>query len=137
MRAFNTMAARRIRRKSNVKMMGVDTLLLTTVGRKSGERRTNPVGWFNGGNGDWLIVASANGATDNPAWYYNIAAHPDQVSIELNGARIAVTAAQLHGPERERAWTQITTESPRFAGYQSKTDRDIPVLRLTRAGIGG
>jgi deazaflavin-dependent oxidoreductase (nitroreductase family) len=110
--------------------MGFNALVLTTVGRKSGLERTSPVGWFPGTDGSWLIVASAAGAPGNPAWYYNIAAHPDKIQIEVEGRKQAVTAAQLHGAERAEAWTQITAAAPRFAQYQQKTDRELPIIRL-------
>jgi deazaflavin-dependent oxidoreductase (nitroreductase family) len=103
---------------------------VTTVGRKTGAERTTPVGWFPGPDGSWLIVASAAGAKRNPDWYHNIAAHPDQVQIEVEGRKVAVIAEQLHGAEREQAWEQITTAAPRFAQYQVKTDRELPVIRL-------
>jgi deazaflavin-dependent oxidoreductase (nitroreductase family) len=125
----NKLMARRIRRKGG-KVMGFNALVLTTIGRKSGRERTNPVGWFPGKDGSWLIVASANGAIGNPAWYYNIAAHPDKVQIELDGRKIPVTAEQLHGAERDQAWQQITATAPRFAQYEQKTDRELPVIRL-------
>jgi deazaflavin-dependent oxidoreductase (nitroreductase family) len=129
---FNGRAAKRIRGKDG-KFMGFDALVLVTIGAKSGVERTSPVGWFPTGDDDsWLIVASAAGAAKNPAWYYNLAAHPDKVTIEMVGARIPVTAEQLHGQEREEAWQKITTAAPRFAQYQAKTDRELPVIRLTR-----
>jgi deazaflavin-dependent oxidoreductase (nitroreductase family) len=128
-RWLNTWAARRLRRKGG-KMMGFNALVLTTVGRKSGAERTNPVGWFPGQDGSWLIVASAAGAAGNPAWYHNIAAHPGKVHIEVDGRKIPVTAEQLHGAERDEAWRQITAAAPRFAQYQRKTDRELPVIRL-------
>jgi deazaflavin-dependent oxidoreductase (nitroreductase family) len=133
MRWGNTLMTRRMRRRAGGKMMGFNALILTTIGRRSGIERTNPVGWFPGPDGSWLIVASANGAVDNPAWYYNLAAHPDRVRIEVDGHTVEVTAEQLHGAEREQAWQQITTAAPRFGQYQHKTDRELPVIRLTRA----
>jgi deazaflavin-dependent oxidoreductase (nitroreductase family) len=129
MRFFNNMAAGRIRRSG--KMLGFSALVLTTVGAKTGAERSNPVGWFPGKDGGWLIVASAAGATRNPAWYHNIAAHPDQVRIEVDGRTVPVTAEQLHGPERDEAWRQIVRAAPRFGGYQEKTDRQLPVILLT------
>jgi deazaflavin-dependent oxidoreductase (nitroreductase family) len=126
----NKVMARRIRRKRDGKFMGFNALVLTTIGRKSGLERTNPVGWFPGKDSSWLIVASANGAIGNPAWYYNIAAHPDKVQIELDGRKIPVVAEQLHGAERDLAWQQITAAAPRFAQYEQKTDRKLPVIRL-------
>lgn len=126
----NQMMARRISRKPGVKVMGFDALVLTTIGRKSGSERTTPVGWFPGKDGSRLIVASAAGAPGNPAWYYNLAAHPDQVRITVDGKTIDVRAEQLHGPERDEAWKQITTAAPRFGEYQVKTDRELPIIKL-------
>ena len=129
-RLGNKVMAGRIR-KGRAKFLGFNALVLTTVGAKTGAERATPVGYFPGPDGSWLIVASAAGAQGNPAWYYNLAAHPDQVQIEVEGRKVPVSAGQLHGPEREQAWQQITTAAPRFAGYQRKTDREIPVIRLT------
>jgi deazaflavin-dependent oxidoreductase (nitroreductase family) len=127
---MNRLMARRLRRRGG-KFQGFNALVLTTVGRKSGLERMTPVGWFPGADGSWLIVASAAGAPGNPAWYYNLAAHPDQVRIDVDGKTIDVRAEQLHGPEREEAWEQITAAAPRFAQYQVKTDRVLPIIRLT------
>jgi deazaflavin-dependent oxidoreductase (nitroreductase family) len=120
-----------IRRRGGT-FMGMNALVLTTIGRKSGVERATPVGWFPGEDGSWLIVASAAGAAKNPAWYHNIAAHPDKVRIELAGRTVAVTAEQLRGPEREQAWRQITAAAPRFSQYEEKTDRELPIIRLVR-----
>ena len=130
MKWMNGLMARRIRRRPQSKFMGFNALVMTTVGRKSGLERTTPVGWFPGTDGSWLIVASAAGAPGNPAWYYNLAAHPDKVRIDVDGRTIDVRAEQLHGPERAEAWEQITTAAPRFAEYQVKTDRELPIIRL-------
>jgi deazaflavin-dependent oxidoreductase (nitroreductase family) len=108
-----------------------DLLLLTTTGRKSGLERSTPLGWVSDGNGGWLIAASANGAASIPAWYHNLAAAPDKARIELNGATIPVSAEQLHGTEREAGWQTLTAAIPRFGKYAEKTDREIPVIRLT------
>lgn len=114
------------------KVMGMNALVLTTVGRKSGLERQTPVGWFPGADGSWLVVASAAGAAGNPAWYHNLAAHPDRLWIETAGDKVAVQAAQLHGPARAAAWQQITAAAPRFAQYQEATDRELPIIQLTR-----
>ena len=128
LRLINKNAASRFRRTG--KMLGFHGLILTTVGARSGAERTSPVGWWPGPDGSWLIVAAANGAARNPAWYHNIAAHPGNVQIEVDGRRIGVTAEQLHGAERAQAWQQIAATTPRFAQYQDKTDRELPVIRL-------
>jgi deazaflavin-dependent oxidoreductase (nitroreductase family) len=83
------------------------------------------------GNGGRLIAASANGAASIPAWYHNLAAAPDKARIEIKGATIPVSAEQLHGAEREAAWQALATAIPRFSKYPQKTDREIPVIRLT------
>ncbi|MGV1010383.1 MAG: nitroreductase/quinone reductase family protein [Dermatophilaceae bacterium] len=111
---------------------GFDALVLVTLGAKTGEERRIPLGWFPGQDGTWLVVAAAAGAPKNPAWYYNLAAHPDRVSVQIPGGTVAVTAEQLHGAEREKAWNQIVTASPQFAKYQQKTDRELPVIRLAK-----
>lgn len=110
--------------------MGQDALVLSTVGAKSGAERLTPVAWFPDSDHSWIVVASANGAAKNPAWYHNLAANPDRAAIELAGRRIPVHAEQLHGTARERAWRAIVKRVPRFADYERKTDRDIPVIRL-------
>lgn len=120
----------RIRRNGG-RAMGMDALVLTTVGRKTGQPRTCPLACFPDGPNSWLIVASAAGAPRNPAWYYNLAANPDRVRIEIGDRSLDVTAAQLHGDERTRAWDRITAASKQFSKYQVKTDREIPIIRLT------
>ncbi len=127
---FNKRMAKKIRGKGG-KAMGLDPLLLITIGSKSGQVRETPVARFPGPEGSWYVVASANGAARNPAWYYNVAAHPDQVRIVIEGTETPVIAEQLHGEHRERAWQQICTAQPRFAKYATKTDRAIPAIKLT------
>jgi deazaflavin-dependent oxidoreductase (nitroreductase family) len=118
-------------RRSGGTTMGMNLLVLTTVGRKSGQPRQTPLAWFPGPDDSWLVVASAGGAPANPAWYLNLAAHPDQVTVEHGGRRVSVTAEELHGAEREQAWQQIVTTTAQFGKYQETTDREIPVIKLT------
>ena len=132
LRWTNTLMSRRIARKGKAPGMGFDALVLVTIGAKTGEERRIPLGWFPGDDGSWLVVAAAAGAPKNPAWYYNLAANPDRVSVEVPGGPVAVTAEQLHGAEREKAWSQIVAASAQFAKYQEKTDRELPVIRLAR-----
>ena len=127
----DALGATRAGRKVYRRLMGCDAIALTTVGRKSGIERTHRVASFPGKDGSWLIVASAGGTAANPAWYYNMAARPGDVRIEVDGRTVAVTAEQLHGTERAQAWQQITATSPQFARFQRKTDRKLPVIRLT------
>lgn len=123
--------AQRIHRLTGSKMGGRPLLYLTTTGAKSGQRRTSVVMPFPEGNDAWLIVASRGGSAEHPAWFHNLAANPDQVEIEFEGRRTAVTPQTLSGAERATAWERITRERPNFAGYTEKTDRELPVIRLT------
>jgi deazaflavin-dependent oxidoreductase (nitroreductase family) len=118
-------------RRTDSRTMGMNLLVLTTIGRKSGQPRATPLAWFPGPDGSWLVVASAGGAPANPAWYLNLAANPDQVTVEQAGRKVAVTAEELHGAEREQAWKRITTEADQFRKYEETTDRELPVIRLT------
>lgn len=137
MRLANRFMVRRARRSEAATLGRMRILALTTTGAKSGQRRETPLAWFPGDDGTWLVVASANGAAKNPAWYHNLAAHPDDATIEIGDRRIAVTAEQLHGQEREAALAAIVASAPNFAGYGDKTDREIPVIRLTERPAAG
>lgn len=115
------------------RLVGTRMLLLSTVGARSGRPRTAPVASFADGAGRWLVAGSAGGAARHPAWFINLAHHPDQVWVEVGPQRFRVTPELLRGEERAVAWRQITARSPGFAGYARRTDREIPVVRLTRA----
>lgn len=106
-------------------------LVLNTVGRKSGLQRRTPLAYIPDGHGNWLIIAAYAGAVNNPAWYHNLSEHPDKVSIQILGRTQDVAAVELHGAERDSAWERIVTANKRFAGYQDKTDRQLPVIRLS------
>ena len=121
-------------RRSGDKFQGMDLLYLTTVGAKTGQKRHSTVARFADGADAWLVVASAGGAAHHPAWYHNIAAHPDQVWVEFGGRQMRVQPGQLEGDERAEAWRRITQSQPRYSGYEKKTDRPIPVIRLSRVG---
>jgi deazaflavin-dependent oxidoreductase (nitroreductase family) len=90
------------------------------------------MGYWEEPAGSWLICASAAGAAKHPAWYRNLAAAPDSARIIIAGEEIAVAAEELHGDERAAAWKRITDDAPRFADYTKKTDRELPVIRLSR-----
>jgi len=120
-------------RRSGDKFQGMDLLYLTTVGAKSGQKRQTSLARFPDGEDSWLVVASAAGSARHPAWYHNIAAHPDQVWVEFGGRQMRVTPTQLDGEARAQAWQRITQRQPRYADYEQKTDRVMPVIRLSRA----
>jgi F420H(2)-dependent quinone reductase len=107
---------------------GLDVLLLTTIGAKSGVPRCIPLPYFRDGD-RYLVVASYGGNRVNPHWIANIHANP-RVEVQLRGKQWTARARVSEGAERERLWKDITTEFPRYAKYQSKTARPIPVVVL-------
>ena len=111
---------------------GTVTLLLTTKGRKSGEERTTPLIYGRHGD-DYLIVASKGGADAPPAWYLNIQENPDDVEIQVKGDRVKVRAHDATPDEKPEMWKTMTAEWPQYDEYQEKTDRQIPVVVLSRA----
>jgi deazaflavin-dependent oxidoreductase (nitroreductase family) len=129
-RKMNDRMNRKVRRGRG-EFMGMDVLILNTVGRRSGQPRETPVAWFADGEDARLIVASGGGS-QHPDWHGNLMAHPDRATIELPGHEaVAVTPHQLDGADREQAWQRIAAAQPRIAKYQSKSERQYPVVRLT------
>jgi len=107
---------------------GAPLLLLSTVGAKSGERRTTPVTYLPHGE-QMVIFASKAGAPTNPAWYHNLMANPS-ATVEVGTSTVEVEARVAEGDERERLYQQQAQLHPQFADYQQKTTRQIPVVVL-------
>jgi deazaflavin-dependent oxidoreductase (nitroreductase family) len=127
---MNARMNRKIRRGRG-SFMGMDVLILHTVGRRSGQSRETPVAWFPDGADAWLVVASGGGA-QHPDWHANLMAHPEKASIELPGSdSVPFTPRRLDGADRALAWERITAAQPRYGKYQSKSERQYPVVRLT------
>jgi deazaflavin-dependent oxidoreductase (nitroreductase family) len=114
-------------------MMGFPTVLLTTVGARTGREHTHVLGGFLDGDDAWLVVASNSGASAHPHWFLNMAKSPEQVWLEVGNRKLQVRATLLKGKEREDALAKIAAIAPRYGEYQKKTDREIPILRLTAA----
>jgi deazaflavin-dependent oxidoreductase (nitroreductase family) len=131
-RAFNKLNVAMYRR-SGGKSSGRAGLLLTTIGARSGQERTVALGSFPEGEGRWLVVATLAGAARHPAWLYNLAKNPDKVWVEIGKDRWRVTPEILGAEERPAAWERIAARAPGYAKYQTQTDREIPIVRLTRA----
>lgn len=109
---------------------GNTLLLLHTTGAKSGRERVSPVAYQAVGE-DYAIFASKAGAPTNPDWYHNLLAKPD-VEIEVGTALVPVTARVAEGEERELIWSKQKSDFPGFAEYETKTERTIPVVILTK-----
>jgi deazaflavin-dependent oxidoreductase (nitroreductase family) len=109
---------------------GTTILLLTTTGRNSGEARTTPL--IQRADGDrWVVVASKGGAPANPSWFENLLADPD-ATIEVRDETVSVRASTAEGEERDRLWSLMTEVWPAYDEYQTKTEREIPVVVLSR-----
>ena len=110
----------KLHRRQGDRFRDFDVLYLHTVGAKSGQPRSSTVARLTDDRPGVLVVASYGGAQHHPAWYHNLVAHPDRVSVEYGGRTHRVSVA----------WKHIVAQSPQFGGYESKTDRELPVLRL-------
>ena len=110
--------------------LGMPVLELTTIGRKSGEPRkvmlTSPLQL-----GDTLaIVASRGGDDRHPAWFLNLRDHP-AVTVTMSGTSRPMQARIATPEEKAELWPRLTADHKNYAGYQSKTERDIPLVLLT------
>ena len=112
------------------KLAGIEHLLLTTTGRKSGAHREQPLACFRDEE-DLLIVASNGGAEHPPAWYLNLSAQPN-VEVQLAGVREPRTARTAQADERARLWPDLLKQNPAFRHYEKKTSREIPVVILEK-----
>ena len=110
---------------------GTHTLLLTTTGRKSGERRTTPL-IYGRNDGNVMVVASMGGSDAPPAWYLNLEADPE-VDVQIEGERFHARARTASRDEKPELWRTMVGEWPDYDSYQERTEREIPVVVLERA----
>jgi deazaflavin-dependent oxidoreductase (nitroreductase family) len=108
---------------------GMPVLMLTTTGRKSGQARTtmltSPLQ-----DGDTIVLVASKGGDDrNPAWFLNLRDHP-QVQVTMGGTTRPMSARVADVDEKAVLWPRIVADHDNYAGYQRKTDRDIPVVVL-------
>ena len=112
------------------KMAGMEVVMLTTTGRKSGERRTTPLTVPVQDGDTVVLVASYGGDSRHPAWYLNLRDDPD-VWLDRGKGAEPMTARTATAEEKAALWPRITETYKGYAGYQTRTDRDIPVVLLT------
>jgi deazaflavin-dependent oxidoreductase (nitroreductase family) len=108
---------------------GVPTLLLTTIGRRTGQKRTSPLIFARDGD-DYLIVASMGGAPRHPSWFLNVQAKPE-AEIQVKAETLPVVARAASATEKPRLWKIVTEVWPNYDVYQTRTERDIPVVVLS------
>jgi F420H(2)-dependent quinone reductase len=114
--------------------LGVPSLLLHTVGAKTGTARTTSLSYARDG-GNYLVVASKGGYPKAPGWYHNLKADPN-VEINVGPKRFGVTAKPVlpDDPDYARLWQIVNkNNSNRYVAYQKKTSRPIPVVVLKPA----
>lgn len=112
------------------KWRGVDTLLLTTRGRKTGKLHRTAL--IYGEDGDrYLLVASKGGAPEHPYWYLNLAANPE-VDVQVGAEKFKARARTATEEEKPRLWELMAKIWPAYNDYQTKTTRPIPVVILER-----
>ncbi|QAY74926.1 nitroreductase family deazaflavin-dependent oxidoreductase [Agromyces protaetiae] len=118
---------------------GPKTLILHTVGAKTGAQRSNSLAYTRDGD-DYIVVASKGGAPASPGWYFNLKAHP-QVEVNVGPRRFRATARGVTPDDADyaRLW-KVANDMPgnrnRYNGYQQRTTRAIPVVVLTPARVG-
>ena len=110
------------------KLVGLNMLLLSTPGRRTGQVRDTPLLYLED-VGSYYCVASFGGNNKHPQWFMNLVAHP-RVQLLVRQRRFGATACVTSGEERNEAWRSLINYYPPFAKYQERTDRIIPVVRL-------
>jgi deazaflavin-dependent oxidoreductase (nitroreductase family) len=109
-------------------IMGMPVLLLTTRGRKTGQRRAKALMYLPRGK-DFVVVASNLGSPSHPAWWLNLEAEPN-ASVQVGRTQQSVRAREAIGEERGELWQAITERQPAYNEYQAQTSRRIPVVVL-------
>jgi deazaflavin-dependent oxidoreductase (nitroreductase family) len=109
---------------------GVEILVLTTKGRKTGKERSNALIFGRHGD-DLLVIGSKGGSAVAPHWYRNLQADPE-VRVQVKGDRFAARARTATPEEKPELWRIMTSVWPDYDSYQARTSREIPVVVLTR-----
>src|SRR5215831_13897332 len=110
------------------RMQSMPVLLLTTTGRKSGKKRTVPLGFLRDGS-SYVIIASYAGQPRNPAWFFNLQSHPE-ATIEVKKRQMQVKAETANPEKRGELWTHLVEVAPGYAKYEKRTTREIPIVIL-------
>jgi deazaflavin-dependent oxidoreductase (nitroreductase family) len=112
------------------KLARMEVVELTTVGRKSGEKRTVMLTSPMKEGDSWVVVASRYGDTKHPDWFLNLQANPS-IEITVRGKRSDAVARIATEAERDDMWPRAVAVYKNYAGYQEKTERVIPMVFLT------
>lgn len=125
---FHTLLYRSTGGKIGGRMMSNPVLLLTTTGRKTGKRRVTPLLYVPDGT-NMVLIASNGGARAHPAWYFNLQAQPE-TEVQVGSHKLRVRAEDAGPQERQRLWPKAVSAYSGYAGYQQRTQREIPIVIL-------
>jgi deazaflavin-dependent oxidoreductase (nitroreductase family) len=110
------------------KVQSLPVLLLTTTGRKTGKKRTVPLGFLRDGSA-YVIIASYGGLPRNPAWFLNLESEPS-ATIQVKKRQMQVTAETANSEKRRELWARLIEVAPGYANYEKRTTREIPMVIL-------
>ena len=110
---------------------GLPVVLLTTRGRKTGKLRKSPLMRVEH-NGEYALVASKGGMPDNPLWYGNLIANPEDATLQDGRQPFEIDVREVEGEERASWWSRSVEAYPPYAEYQEKAERTIPVVVVRR-----
>ena len=112
------------------RLRNAPVLLLTTIGRKTGKKRTTPLLYLR--DGERIIIVASNGGRDNePSWWTNLRHDPD-AEIQLKDEKRKMVARKASEEEKSDFWPLLTKMYPAYSDYQRQTKREIPVVILTQ-----
>jgi deazaflavin-dependent oxidoreductase (nitroreductase family) len=112
-------------------LTGATMILIHHIGARSGIERVTPLACSPQGDGRFAIVASNGGSPTHPDWYYNLRSNP-RIEVEVGTQTFTALAEELDDTARAELWPQLVAESPVVGEFQARTNRQIPVLMLTR-----
>jgi len=115
-------------------LLGIQMLLLTTKGRKTGRPRTLPLAYVEH-KGEYVVVASNGGSEKPPAWWLNLQ-DAGEAEVQVGGKRFEVKWAPAPREERVEYWRKLQAAIPAYRMYRLRTDREIPIIRLQRKNEG-
>jgi len=115
-------------------LIGIQMLLLTTRGRKTGKSRTLPLAYVEH-KGDFIVVASNGGAEKPPAWWLNLR-DADSAEVQVGGERFEIGWTPAPKEERMEYWRKLQAAIPAYRMYRLRTDREIPIVLLRRKSEG-
>jgi deazaflavin-dependent oxidoreductase (nitroreductase family) len=120
-------------RANTLRDTGLPIIVVATRGAKSGKIRKNPLMRVEH-DGEYALVASKGGMPENPEWFHNLVAHPDEVAVQDGPEPVAVSVREVTGDEKAVWWERAVAAYPDYAEYQKNTDRQIPVFIATPKG---